>query len=129
MLSNPRNPPWNTLLPSAREKVAENVSANLICSEAKTKGAYLRLSCSLKSQAKGKPELECYSNLLQTFRERWHMKGRLAHTPPSEIQKELLKNALQKDSVSMAMHRLPDLVNSERGPGVHRRVDVRKVPL
>ena len=58
-----------------------------------------------------------------------HAIGVLAVHPPGEVQHQFVKHALQECPVAFAFPLLVDLVNSPRGPGVHRRIDVAKRPL
>ena len=52
----------------------------------------------------------------------------LAIDPPVEVQHQSLKRPFQKTQVGPAQLSLV-LVQPERGPGVHRRIDVAEVPL
>jgi len=53
----------------------------------------------------------------------------LAIDPPSEVEQQFLKDALQKDAIALARAPLVDLVDTPRRPGVHRRIDVAESPL
>src|ERR1041385_5975972 len=72
------------------------------------------------------------SDVIQTKKptlEDVHAIGVFAIDPPGEIQKQLLKNALEKDSIAHSTSLLLDLVNAPRGPGVNRRIHIAKRPL
>src|SRR5690242_17917644 len=58
-----------------------------------------------------------------------HAIGIFAIDPPGEIQQQLLKDALEKDSVADTTSLLLDLVNAPRSPGVNRRIHIAKRPL
>ena len=53
----------------------------------------------------------------------------LAVHPPGEVQEELLEGALQPPEVALAFLRLLQTVGEDRGPGMHRRIDVAEIPL
>jgi hypothetical protein len=55
--------------------------------------------------------------------------GVLAVDPPGEVQGELLEGVPEELDVALAPAQLLDVVDEERGPGVHRRVHVAEVPL
>ena len=53
----------------------------------------------------------------------------LAVDPPREVDEQLLEGALQPGDVALAALFELGLVDEQRRPGVHRRVDVAEVPL
>ena len=53
----------------------------------------------------------------------------LAVCPPREIQRELGEDAREELQIRVAAERLLRPMQEDRGPGVHRRVDVAEVPL
>ena len=53
----------------------------------------------------------------------------LAVGPPCEIQRELGEDACQELQIRFAAERLLRPMQEDRGPGVHRRVDVAEVPF
>ncbi len=55
--------------------------------------------------------------------------GILAIHPPSEIQKELVKNFFEEGAVGDATDAALDFVNAPGGPGVHGRIHVAESPL
>ena len=55
--------------------------------------------------------------------------GVLAVHPPGEVQQQLVENALQESAIAHAAALLLDLVDAQRRPGVHRRIDVAERPL
>ena len=55
--------------------------------------------------------------------------GVLAVHPPREVDQQLLEHALEELAVAAAVDLLLDLVDADRRPRVHRRVDVAERPL
>ena len=49
--------------------------------------------------------------------------------PPGEVEQQLLEGALEPVEVPLAVSGLLQPVGKDGGPGMHRRVDVAKVPL
>src|SRR5829696_6514306 len=58
-----------------------------------------------------------------------HAIGIFAIDPPGEIQKQFLKNSLEKNFVPDAAPFLLNLVDAPRGPRMHRWVHVAEGPL
>ena len=55
--------------------------------------------------------------------------GVLAVHPPCEIQEQLVKDLFEETTIGHAAHAPLDFVDTPRGPGVNRRVDVAEGPF
>src|SRR5205814_10613763 len=49
--------------------------------------------------------------------------------PPTEIQHQLGKRPLEEIKIALPLQRLIRPVQEDRGPGMHRRIDITEVPL
>src|SRR6266851_3572360 len=53
----------------------------------------------------------------------------LAVDPPGEVEHQLVEDPLKKCAITHAAALLFDLVNAQRRPGMHRRIDIAERPL